>query len=56
MLITDGQRILQTDASDESWGAILLEELNNKEHFIAYASGQFSDTLDLQFQWPLICL
>ncbi|KAH9780642.1 hypothetical protein KPL71_008153 [Citrus sinensis] len=38
-LITDGQRILQTDASDESWGAILLEDLNNKEHFIAYASG-----------------
>ncbi|KAH9698070.1 hypothetical protein KPL71_023867 [Citrus sinensis] len=32
------------DASDESWGAILLEELNDKEHFIAYASGQFSDT------------
>ncbi|KAH9716893.1 hypothetical protein KPL71_021627 [Citrus sinensis] len=26
-LITDGKRILQTDASDESWGAILLEEL-----------------------------
>ncbi|KAH9680125.1 hypothetical protein KPL71_026425 [Citrus sinensis] len=43
-LITDGKRILQTDASDESWGAILLEELNNKEHFIAYASGHFSDT------------
>ncbi|KAH9680087.1 hypothetical protein KPL71_026412 [Citrus sinensis] len=43
-LITDGQRILQTDASDESWGAILLEELNDKEHFIAYASGHFSDT------------
>ncbi|KAH9734653.1 hypothetical protein KPL71_017444 [Citrus sinensis] len=43
-LITDGKRILQTDASDESWGAILLEELNDKEHFIAYASGQFSDT------------
>ncbi|KAH9717087.1 hypothetical protein KPL71_021694 [Citrus sinensis] len=38
-LITDGKRILQTDASDESWGAILLEELNDKEHFIAYASG-----------------
>ncbi|KAH9671252.1 hypothetical protein KPL70_017291 [Citrus sinensis] len=34
----------QTDASDESWGAILLEEINGKEHFIAYASGQFSDT------------
>ncbi|KAH9724588.1 hypothetical protein KPL70_007541 [Citrus sinensis] len=42
-LITDGKRILQTDASDESWGAI-LEEINGKEHFIAYASGQFSDT------------
>ncbi|KAH9792680.1 hypothetical protein KPL71_004228 [Citrus sinensis] len=43
-LITDGKRILQTDASDESWGAILLEEINRKEHFIAYASGHFSDT------------
>ena len=43
-LIADGKRILQTDASDESWGAILLEELNGKEHFIAYASGHFSDT------------
>ncbi|KAH9684941.1 hypothetical protein KPL70_013742 [Citrus sinensis] len=32
------------DASDESWGAILLEELNDKDHFIAYASEQFSDT------------
>ncbi|KAH9762889.1 hypothetical protein KPL70_000974 [Citrus sinensis] len=43
-LITDGKRILQTDASDESWGAILLEDIYGKEHFIAYASGQFSDT------------
>ncbi|KAH9769835.1 hypothetical protein KPL71_012160 [Citrus sinensis] len=43
-LITDGKRILQTDASDDSWGAILLEELHGKEHFIAYASGHFSDT------------
>ncbi|KAH9752126.1 hypothetical protein KPL71_014577 [Citrus sinensis] len=34
----------KTDASDESWGAILLEELNDKEHFIAYASGHFSET------------
>ncbi|KAH9649328.1 hypothetical protein KPL70_025939 [Citrus sinensis] len=40
-LITNEKRILQTDASDESWGAILLEECNGKEHFIAYASGQF---------------
>ncbi|KAH9680007.1 hypothetical protein KPL71_026370 [Citrus sinensis] len=38
------RRILQTDASDESWGAILLEETDGKEHFIAYASGHFSDT------------
>ncbi|KAH9801889.1 hypothetical protein KPL71_001192 [Citrus sinensis] len=43
-LIADGKRIIQTDASDDSWGAILLEEINGKEHFIAYASGQFSDT------------
>ena len=43
-LITDGKRILQTDASYESWGAILLEEINGKESFIAYASGHFSDT------------
>ncbi|KAH9680166.1 hypothetical protein KPL71_026448 [Citrus sinensis] len=43
-LITDGKHILQTDASDESWGAILLEEINGKENFIAYASGHFSDT------------
>ena len=38
-LITDGKRILQIDASDESSGAILLEDCNGKEHFIAYASG-----------------
>ncbi|KAH9801892.1 hypothetical protein KPL71_001193 [Citrus sinensis] len=43
-LITNGKRILQTDASDDSWGAILLEEINGKDYFIAYTSGQFSDT------------
>ncbi|KAH9649345.1 transposon Tf2-7 polyprotein [Citrus sinensis] len=43
-LIIDGKRILQTDASDDSWGAILLEEIHGKEHFIAHASGQFSNT------------
>ncbi|KAH9801803.1 hypothetical protein KPL71_001165 [Citrus sinensis] len=43
-LITDGNQILQTAASDESWGVILLEEINGKESFIAYASGHFSDT------------
>ena len=40
-LITYGRRILQTDASDESWGAILLKETHGKEHFIAHASGHF---------------
>ncbi|KAH9650228.1 hypothetical protein KPL70_026289 [Citrus sinensis] len=40
-LITKGKRILQTDASDDSWGAILLEELNGKEYFIAHASDNF---------------
>ncbi|KAH9763336.1 hypothetical protein KPL70_001131 [Citrus sinensis] len=43
-LITDGNQILQTAASDESWGVILFEEINGKESFIAYASGHFSDT------------
>ena len=43
-LIIDGKQILQTDASDKSWGAILLEEINGKETFIAYASGHFFDT------------
>ena len=51
-LIADGKRILQTDASDESWGAILLEELNDKEHFIAYASGHFSEILATPFSHP----
>ncbi|XP_048229558.1 uncharacterized protein LOC125370028 [Ricinus communis] len=37
-----GNLILQTDASDHAWGAILLENLNNKEQLCGYASGQFS--------------
>jgi hypothetical protein len=39
-----GHRILQTDASDEFWGAILLEKLNNIVHYYCHASGQFSDS------------
>ena len=27
---TDGQRILQTDASDQYWGAVLLENMMEK--------------------------
>ncbi|KAL0282846.1 UNVERIFIED_CONTAM: polyprotein [Sesamum radiatum] len=35
-----GHRILQTDASNEFWGAILIEEENGKKHFCGHASGQ----------------
>ena len=41
---TTGQRILQTDASDDYWSAILLEEINCVRHFCAHASGQFKDS------------
>ncbi|KAH9752199.1 hypothetical protein KPL71_014610 [Citrus sinensis] len=41
---TTGQRILQTDASDDYWSAILLEEINGVRHFCAHASGQFKDS------------
>ncbi|KAL0439853.1 UNVERIFIED_CONTAM: polyprotein [Sesamum latifolium] len=37
-------RILQTDASNEFWGAILIEEENGKKHFCGHASGQFKDS------------
>ena len=41
---SNGKRILQTDASDQFWGAILLEEDNQKKRRIcAHASGKFSD-------------
>ncbi|XP_050211579.1 uncharacterized protein LOC126661756 [Mercurialis annua] len=38
-----GTRILQKDASDKFWGAILLEEQDSKKRICAYASGKFSD-------------
>ncbi|KAH9680015.1 hypothetical protein KPL71_026374 [Citrus sinensis] len=40
---TSGQRILQTDANDDYWSAILLEDINGMRHFYAHASGQFKD-------------
>ncbi|KAK8515576.1 hypothetical protein V6N12_075611 [Hibiscus sabdariffa] len=40
---SDGKRILQTDASDKYWGAILFEEKNKKRHLCGYKSGRFSD-------------
>ncbi|KAL0444938.1 UNVERIFIED_CONTAM: polyprotein [Sesamum latifolium] len=39
-----GHRILQTDASNEFCGAILIEEENGKKHFCGHASGQFKDS------------
>ncbi|KAH9671278.1 hypothetical protein KPL70_017307 [Citrus sinensis] len=41
---TSGQRILQTDANDDYWSAILLEDINGVRHFCAHASGQFKDS------------
>ncbi|KAH9668365.1 hypothetical protein KPL70_021385 [Citrus sinensis] len=41
---TSGQHILQTDASDDYWSAILLEDINDVRHFCAHASGQFKGT------------
>ncbi|KAH9769368.1 Endonuclease [Citrus sinensis] len=40
---TTGQRILQTDASDDFWSAILLEKIGDSESYCAHASGQFKD-------------
>ena len=35
----EGKRILQTDASDQFWGAILIEEINGKKFYCGHASG-----------------
>ncbi|KAK9008524.1 hypothetical protein V6N11_075413 [Hibiscus sabdariffa] len=40
---SDGKRILQIDASDKYWGAILFEEKDKKRHLCGYKSGRFSD-------------
>jgi len=36
-----GQRILQTDASDKYWSAVLLEDKNGHRHICGYKSGPF---------------
>ena len=41
---TTGQRILQTDASDDFWSAILLKKPGDSESYYAHASGQFKDS------------
>ena len=40
---SDGIRILQTDASDTYWGAILLEQKDGQIRVCAYKGGRFSD-------------
>ncbi|KAL2518395.1 Reverse transcriptase domain-containing protein [Abeliophyllum distichum] len=40
---TDGKRILQTDASDLYWAAVLLEEKNGKRSICGYKSDSFSE-------------
>uniref|UniRef100_A0A1J3EQA9 Reverse transcriptase n=1 Tax=Noccaea caerulescens TaxID=107243 RepID=A0A1J3EQA9_NOCCA len=41
---SSGTRILQTDASDKYWGAILFEEINDKRQICGYKSGRFKDS------------
>ena len=33
--------ILQTDASDQYWRAVLIEEIEGQKFYCEYASGQF---------------
>ncbi|KAG8477722.1 hypothetical protein CXB51_027570 [Gossypium anomalum] len=40
---SDGKRILQTDASDKYWGAVLLEEIDGRRRLCGYKSGKFSE-------------
>jgi len=39
-----GTRILQTDASDHFWGAVLLEDDGTRQQYCGHASGQFKDS------------
>jgi len=41
---SDGIRILQTDASDQFWGAILFEKKGDKTSICGYKSGKFKDS------------
>nr|QJS95220.1 polyprotein [Petunia vein clearing virus] len=38
---SEGKKILQTDASDQYWSAVLLEEHNGKRKICGFASGKF---------------
>jgi len=37
----EGKRILQIDASDHYWGAVLIEEIEGQKFYCGHASGQF---------------
>ncbi len=37
------KRILQTNANDEYWGAVLIEEIEGKRNICDHASGQFKN-------------
>ncbi|KAH9716979.1 hypothetical protein KPL71_021656 [Citrus sinensis] len=50
---TTGQRILQTDASDDYWSAILLERIDGMDYLCAYASGITIKTPD---RFPTLCM
>ena len=39
-----GQRILQTNASDQYWSVVLLEDKNGHRHICGYKSGSFKET------------
>ncbi|KAK9011411.1 hypothetical protein V6N11_044262 [Hibiscus sabdariffa] len=41
---SDGKIILQTDASEKYWGAVLFEESKGKRKIYGYKSGRFSDS------------
>ncbi|KAL5855064.1 hypothetical protein ACOSQ4_004866 [Xanthoceras sorbifolium] len=43
-ILSDGLRILQTDASDCHWGALLLEEKDKKRFYRVPASGSFKSS------------
>ncbi len=36
-----GYRILQTDASDTHWGAVLIKEIQGEKYICGHASGEF---------------
>ena len=42
-ILGQGKRILQTDTSDEFWGAVLIEESDGSRRVCGYKSGQFDN-------------